>query len=1163
MSQRNISIWMFVVAFTALISALPALADVNGRIVGTVTDVSGAVVPGAKVSLLNHGTQLAREIITGTDGTYEFLEVPAADNYSVSVQAQGFQKSEQTGIKLLVNQTLRADFQLQVGGVTQHISVEAEPVQVETSSTQLGDVIESNKMTALPLNGRSYLDLLGLQAGVSPVSVSGNPGMVAVNGQRENANGFLVNGGSVEDTSNNSAAVVPVLDSIQEFRLLTNSFDAEYGHFSGALVNVITKSGSNSFHGTAFEFLRNNDLDARNFFDVGPVGTLHRNQFGGVIGGPIIKNHLFFFVDYQGTRESYGVTTSSVGVLSDAERTGDFSDRADQLTGTVPTGTSPEALASVLSTRLGYAVNPGEPFYTPGCGSTAQCVFPGAVIPQSAWSPAAAGTIKFIPKAIPNLGGFSFVTNSALETTDDNKFGTRVDLNTNRTGNWAFYYNFDDPNVFSPGNDPNFSSINDQRLQQAHFTHTFILGPSMVNEFSVNGTHFRNPGQIAVSGLGKVSSFGFVEGGQGIIPSRPNIEGVPNMSFTQGLYMGVTMDLGIYETATQVADGLSKIWGRHTLKFGGGFGYYMWNQRAGSYPNGIFSFDGAQTGIDFVDYLLGIPSSFTQSSAQNIDARSKSFNVYGQDTLRVSHDLTVNLGLRWEVSEPWYDTQGKIQTFIPGQQSTRFINSPTGWLFPGDKGIPSTLGYTRWNNFAPRLGVAYSPSASRSLLRRITGGPGQSSIRAGAGIFYTSFDNVGSAYEIGDPPFGIFTNGAVHPYLEQPYTDYATGANKLQPFPYSFSGADTSFAPFLPISYSPGFDTKNKLPYSMNFNLTWERQLGRSTIFTAGYVGGMGRHLLQSVANNLGDPQLCLHIAALGGGCGPGGEDSIYTVDGQTFYGTRQYSVTSGKYLNQGLLDFADNSNFSTIGTSSFNSLQLSLNKRIGDLRFLAAYTYGKSLDDGSAQLDLTNPYNLRLSKGLSVFDMTHNFVVSYSYDLPFRRLLASRSGVAFKMLAGWQINGITRLTTGLPITFTDSSYGSDRSLCGCDLYGILGTNAVDLPNYDGAAIKIFNPRNNQSLQYFDTSAFSFAALGSTGNANRRFLHGPGLNNTDIALVKTTHVTERVGVDFRMEFFNVFNHAQFNNPNGDINAGSGPNGFGDVPSARASRIGQAAVKFNF
>ncbi len=344
---------LFFVALVAAVlgTALSSWADVTGSILGTVTDPTGAVVPGAQVTLRNADTGAIRKTTTDPQGSYQYLSVPVGENYAVEVEAAGFQKAEQTGIKLLVNQNFRADFHLRVGAVTQEVNVSAQAVQAETTSTQLGDVIENTKMNNLPLNGRSYTDLLGLQAGVAPVqssaqeanrSTSGNlnPGTVSVNGERESANSFLVNGGDVEEGLDQGASIIPTLDSIQEFRLLTNSFDAEYGKFAGAIVNVLTKSGTNSFHGTVFKFLRNEKLDARNFFDLNQanivtgqeipgsaLGAFRRNQFGGAGGGPILKNRLFFFLDFQGTREVRGVSSGNINVASPLEREGNFSER--------------------------------------------------------------------------------------------------------------------------------------------------------------------------------------------------------------------------------------------------------------------------------------------------------------------------------------------------------------------------------------------------------------------------------------------------------------------------------------------------------------------------------------------------------------------------------------------------------------------------------------------------------------------------------------------------------------------------------------------------------------------------------------------------------------------------------------------------------------------
>ncbi len=600
------------------------------------------------------------------------------------------------------------------------------------------------------------------------------------------------------------------------------------------------------------------------------------------------------------------------------------------------------------------------------------------------------------------------------------------------------------------------------------------------------------------------------------------------------------------------------------MKIGGAFVVNQWNRRGGPLPNGQFQFNGGETGNDFADYLLGAPDVFIQSSRQFIDARSKSWDLYGQDSFRVRPNLTINFGLRWEVSQPWSDTQNRIQAFVPGQQSTIFPDSPTGWLFPGDKGIPTTLGATRYNNFAPRLGFAYSPSGSSGLAKALLGEAGKTSIRAGAGMFYTSFDTTGTTYETGDAPFGFYYVSPIQVYMETPYQSRISQAsNPGQRFPFvapPAGGGDESFAPFLPIAYSPAYATGNKLPYAVDMNFTIQRQLGRSTIVTVGYVGTIGRHLFSQQDFNPGNAATCLNIRAQfiaagqpGSACGPYGEDTIYTINGRTYNGTRPYSVTSGRYLSQGELDFGDNTYEAAIVNSSYNSFQATINKSVGPVRFLGAYTFGKALDDGSAFGDLVNPFNTRLSRALSAFDITHNFVVSYSYSLPLQRLSTRGSGFLHSALGNWEIAGITRLSTGQPVTLFASG---DTSLCGCEG---LGTGAVDMPNFNGQAVQTYNPRTAPNFQYFSTDPFSFPQLGQEGTANRRFFHGPGFNNTDLSLYKSVRISERFGVDIRAEFFNVFNHTQFMNPTGNLASST----FGRITSARDPRIGQLAVKIHF
>ena len=1192
----------FVVCLVFLASSLRA--DVTGAILGTVTDTSGAAIPAASVSLHNANTGFERKTVTDGSGNYELLAVPAAEDYSMDVEAGGFRKASLTGIKLLVNQQLRTDFQLQVGEMKETVTVQGEPVQVESNSTQLGDVIEDRKMTSLPLNGRSYLDLLGLQAGVVPISntlgnqpqipVSGNlaGGQVSVNGQRENANAFMVNGGDVEEVGYNGASIVPTLDSIQEFRLLTNSFDAEFGHFSGAVVNVITKSGTNAIHGTVFEFLRNDKLDAQNFFDrnlTDPTtgaqipnsarGVFQRNQYGLAFGGPIRKNRLFFYNDYQGTREARGNSTGNILVPSLQERGGDFSDVSTTgfkaLTGIVRGDNNPAdgTMASVLSQRLGYTVNAGEPYWTPGCTTmqaamNGTCVFPNQVIPQAAWSSAAKDLLPFIPVPVGSNAGQPFFSTSALKhRVTDEKFANRIDLLTKNTGDWAFYYHYDDAAVLNPlgsSSIPGFSSRTPSRAQNFNASNSKVFGPTAVNEFRANYTRVAYPGGYPIGGLGKVSSFGFQEGGLGLLPANPINEGVPNTSLGQlGFGFGAQITDGNYQNNYQLSDGFSKIIGSHTLKFGGTARYHQWNRRGGPAVNGQYGFFGSETGNDFADFLLGAPDQFIQSSRQFLDARSKAGAAYVEDNWRARPNFTVNLGLRWEFDSPWYDTQNKIQAFNPGQQSTIFPDSPTGWLFPGDKGIPQTLAPTKYNNFAPRLGLAWAPAPSGGILEKIFGGPGKTSIRAAAGIFYTTIDTTGQNFETGDAPFGYYYVSPSLVYYEEPYKSRTSGQNPGQRFPFvppPLGGGPISFAPFLPIALSPAYEGNNVLPYAEDFNFTIQRELGKSTILSLAYVGTRGHHLFTMYEIDPGNAARCLQIRQLfinagqpGSACGPFGADTIYNLNGQTFYGTRPYSVTSGRYKTQGLLDFGDQPLSTTMANSDYNSFQMTVNKQVGAVRFLGAYSWSKSLDNSSGFTEIVNFTNPKLSKGLSGFDITHNFVASYSYDLPFAHGLPTRSGALFKVLDGWELSGITRFTTGQPVTMQQSG---DQSLCACDGQGL---GSVDLPNWSGQPLTFFNPRSSNNFQYFGTDVFSGMALGVGGNANRRFFHGPGLNNWDMSLSKSTHFTERFSLDFRAEFFNVFNHAQFRNPVGDFSAGN----FGQITSARDPRIGQLALKLHF
>jgi hypothetical protein len=1131
-------------------------ASVTGTISGTVKDNTDAVVPGATVTATEMATGVKSTTVTNAEGVYSFLALPVG-RYQIDVQLQGFKDFRQTDITLNANSVLRLDVPLQLGQVSDTVNVTAGAVHVETTSTQLGDVIDAAKMTTEPLNGRSYIDLLGLQPGVVPVN-SGNSkgevsgglaaGNVSVSGGRQNANGFMVNGGSVEEQVGNGTAVIPNLDSIAEFRVLTNAFDAEYGHYNGGLVNVITKSGANDLHGSAFQFFRNQKLDANNYFnnynDV-PKGDYKRNQFGGTVGGAIKHDKAFFFVDYQGTRETIGTPQTTI-VPSEAQRGGDLSSIADQLTSSV----NGAAWAQVLANRLGYPVKAGEPYYFAGC-TTATCVFPNARIPTSAFASPVKPLLAFLPLPNGSLEGQpSFSTSAYNNVLHDNKMSARVDANT-RFGLISGYYFFDQSLVDNPypqANVPGFSAATSVRAQQANLSLTKTYGSTMVNEARVNflrNATFRTKyeGGVGVS----LSSLGFVTGANtlGIVGVIPGLDSVPNIATSNWNIGTPSGETGQYNNIYQVLDNFSVLRGNHTLKFGGEFHYSQINERNIYAPNGNFDFDGSETGSDLADFLIGAPADYIQATQQVLDSRTNYYGLYGQDSWRVSPTLTLNYGLRWEVSPFWWDTQNKIQTIVPGQQSTVYPGAPTGWVFPGDAGIPKTLAPTHYNNFAPRVGLAYSPDAKGGLLGKLFGSAGESSIHASWGIFYTSTDDSQLFVEVGDAPFGLFYFSPAPPMFETPFVDRATGVSEGQRFPRPLpKPGDTNidWSAFLPIASSPAIWTGDKLPYSQNFSVSFQRQLGAKMVWSAAYVGTRGRRMLAAVEANPGYANVCLglsqtsQVAPGSPTCGPNGENVEYTrANGQVVEGTR---APLG-------IDFAaGNQYMMTIAKSDYNSLQTSLRYAGGGASFLVSYTLGKSMDNSSSRGDALNPFDYTMTQSLSSFDIRHNFVVSYSYTLPFEKL----TGHPSRLLGGWTLSGVTRLMSGFPITLSEND---DRSL--------IGTFGVDRPQFNGGDLTTNNPRETLNWINNAKQTFSLEPLGQVGNSKRRFFQGPGINNTDLALLKNVSLTAGTSLQFRAELFNAFNHAQFLNPSGNINSSS----FMVIKSARDPRIGQLAVKFLF
>jgi hypothetical protein len=1149
--------FLILVIASILFAAVPLRAATGGGISGTVADPSGAVVAGATLKLVNTAQQTIYQAVSDRQGLYGFPNLPVG-RYDLTISAAGFTAQKKTNLAVDTDSAIRVDIALAIGQQTDTVTVtSAAGVQVDTAATHLGEVVSGPQMSALPLNGRSYTDLLAIQPGVAPIStllpssvimagVTGgldpsgdlNPGNLSINGQRESSNGFMVNGIDVQEHMNGGTSIIPNLDSIEEFRVLTNNFDPEYGNYNGGMITVISKSGSNAFHGKAFEFFRNTALDARGYFDP-TVPAFNQNQFGGVIGGPIKHDKLFFFTDYQGTRTTQGVSTGNISVPTVAQRNGSF----DDLTGSV----SGPYLATLLSQKLGYPVASGEAYTS---------VFPNGNIPQSAWSAPGRNLLQYIPS--PNVGLSQYSSSAFAQTVRDDKGSVRIDANS-RVGQISGYYLVDDYRLDNPypgsvagASIPGFDALFIGRAQLLSLGDTKFIGSNIVNEFHLG--YLRNANIIGQpkGGLGvSLASQGFTTGAgtPGIFVQAPQFEGVENITFpTFVMGVPITNETQINDTY-YLSDGLSRVLGSHTLKLGGQFHIDQINEHPNATFNGTFNIDGTETGSPYADFLLGTPSNFTQSSGQPFYLRNRYVGLYGQDTWRVRNDLTINAGLRWDVIMPFWEKYNQIQTWVAGAESTLYPGALPGLLVPGDPGIPKTLSPTKYNNFAPRIGLAYTPRFDRGLWRTIFGGSGQSSIRASYGLFYTAFPGLLAGIMYSVPPYGFNYLSPGPPLLATPFITAATGVNNGQRFPFPFpphnvsaSNPDTTvnWANFVPLAADPFFYYRNSVPYINNYMLSIQRQITRDTLLTISYVGNQGHHILALVSSNPGNPALCLSLD----GCGPFGEDSPYTNSaGQTVQGTR---------VGQGP-DYGENTADKSVANSNYNALETTLRYQRHGSQLLLSYTYAKSIDQGSSIGEQLNPINYRQSRAISAWDQKHDFVGSYTLALPFERLFRTSN----RLTEEWSLSGTTRFATGFPVTLYDNSDNS--------LLGTLGNGAnnylLDTPQYLPGPLKI-NTDSRNGRPAFNTSLFPEENLGQLGNAKRRNFYGPGISNFDMTLDKNLRLAEAKSLEFRLEAFNTFNHAQFYGPASVDGQIEDPN-FGQIVSAAAPRLVQLAAKFTF
>jgi hypothetical protein len=1255
---ENLGFVCCVVVLMICLSPSASAQSTSGRIIGRVADSTGAVVSGVTVTLVNDATRVSRNTKTNDTGDYTFIEVAPA-TYHVEYTLQGFKKDVATNVIVDVNQVLTLNATLQPGATQETVEVTSQAPLVDTTSTQLGAVVDDRTVSQLPLNARDTYQFLQLQPGVmstvgssnSTVYGSDKAGAVSVNGGRGRANNFSVNGGDANDQFVNLPTVQPSPDSIAEFRVLTNTFDAEYGRNSGSVVNVITKSGSNALHGNAYEFFRNTVLNASPYCGTVDGVTcskpqFNQNQFGGTLGGPIKKDRTFFFVSYEGRRIREGIRSPLVFVPTAAERPSATQPFADFSAESPFSGTLSDAFAlnqrANCTTALGSAPNIPD-------GELYSDLFPGNIIPLGCLDPTAVDLLQYIPA--PANGSGQLVTTPVQPERGD-QFTLRLDHRINNQQNLTFYYYFDDHHLVSPfaqfeaagANIPGFGSITNERFQQWNISHTWTINNTTVNEFRFNynreaqrtfqhptfTTTVQNscpPAPVWLTNVtGPVPCFtdGTADNALGIHPNLgPQHEGLPFIQVSGGFTIGNNGEGELPQVGNsfQWSDSITKVVGNHSLKFGTDIRRQRFDQTLFFDVNGEFFVDETSTNSTlgdtaFSDYMLGLPGSYGQGSAQVENVRDTGLYLFGQDSWKIRPNLTLNYGLRWELNTPIADIGKHVQTFRPGQVSKIYpckdtantdcsSMTPVGLVVPGDAGVPTGLTQTYYKAFAPRIGLAWSPGTS-----------GKTSIRTGWGLFYNPIEQLVLEQFSAEPPFG----GSTFPFntlFNEPFLDQSGGFSYPNPFGLtSLSGVNGILTPkpgqavdwgmFRPIQLFGQFQPHMRSQYSAQYNLSIQRQLTNDMKLEVGYVGSQGHRLLATHDLNYGNPRTCLDINDIlgAGSCGPYFADSEFIIpagsvtgpDGLhlpygpngpsvipanttlandiTLVGLRRYSspqcdpLTGNGCPSDGIPVFSSIFAQDTIANSAYNSLQASLDKRFGKgLQFTAAYTFSKSFDEASSFEGILNPIDPRLSRSLSAFDARHRFVFSYYWQPPVRNF----DGLKGKLLNGWSFSGITTFQTGFPIRI---STVADNELMYSFDFELPGEPAQLAP------FRTMKPQSNNNY-FFDPNSFTDNAtdnsappcsagaqyecydpglLGTLGNTKRTICCGPHISNTDFAILKTIATSESTHVDFRAEFFNIFNHTQFFNPDGNVSDGSQ---FGQVTQVRDPRLVQFALKFFF
>jgi hypothetical protein len=1161
-----------------LLAAHAAAQQATAKIVGTITDQLGAVVPGVKVTVTNTATNVGKDTTTGRDGFFEVLDLPIG-TYRIVARHEGFRALETTSAPLEINQSLRLDLRLEVGATTERVVVEGQASGVETVNPTIGQSVTERTVVNMPLNGRDVLTLALLQPGVTddnPDDSSASHGFNIAGGRTDSVT-YLLDGGLNNDLLDNGAVYDPNPDSIAEFRILTSNYTAEYGRNGAGIISVVTKSGSNQFHGSAFDFVRNTDFDANAYFNIQqgiPRNNLKRNQFGGTFGGPIVKNRLFFFASYQGQRQIETDVQPEQTVFTPAELAGNFSQAAS--------GAPDPNVVTFLQANPYFQSNPAL---------AAQAIIDPTKIDPAAQAYIATGLVPSSPT------GTLFPTGNGTNNT--NELTGKIDFQiTSKDKLSATVGGIRNPQLqpFAElaGETSTVAGFPDNDQLNSYFlnvAYTRTLSAAQLNELRLTAQRVSDIGNLPVTSMPTISRFGI---------ASDLANGPPFMSFDSGLAFGPDQagPSHLAGNTYAIADTFTWVKGRNTWKFGAGFSAYQQNTLFGFFTDSNFSFvgyaaGGDGTGNSYADFLVGAPNNLFEGPNARNNIRSKATYGFAQDEWRVRSNLTLTLGLRYEYSTPKLDTGGRTFSIIPGDQSVKFPNAPLGLVFPGDPGAPRGVNFPDKTNFAPRVGFAWSP-----------GSGGKTSVRGGFGIFYDVLKGEDNLQFNGAPPFysepfvtypclqpspalGFCLAGTPMqpaatssglPFYSAPWatstTPFASNPFPSQP-PNPATAFSTATGDFLPFGGGSIFFVNPHLrtPYDYQYNLSIQQQLASSVIFELNYVGSSSKGLTSLEDVNPFD---------------------LGTINGANparILNENQSAALSNFCAAEGGpsdCPFQSATEFSNISFASFNSMEASLTKQngnnrvIGNTYFTLAYTWGHSIDNASGfrNRDSQVPfYNIGQFRASSNFDTTNRVTFSGGWDLPFDRAWASGPK---RLVKGWSLYPIFSWRNGFPL-----SISSDLPINPADP-GPSGAGDGFLANADFAPgfnnITLLNPRHVGSCNnfkntgltdsgnlYFNCSAFvpvPDVPGSGYGTTARDFFRGPGRTNLDLALAKTTAITERVNIELRLEAFNAFNHAEFANPDTTLTSAT----FGQITSTtlgagvtalQTQRIVQLAGRITF